>query len=252
MLTRRNIKYKSSRIVRIIVKFNNTNISRGTGFFISAQGLLLTCAHVILGKEFTYVQQDKEFIDAQGTNNIEKVENYQKLLTNNIQIQLEDGTLKEVLLKKINPDYDIASLQVVGDDFSCLYFNIETRNEPYLGEEVSFYGFPDVLGHTPTNSPFVVNTSIISTFPNATIAGSEYRHMQINATTIGGISGAPIFKGNSNTVLGLINGNFNWDFPNIVSCNQGKESLLSRKVISAIGYATSMKLLNDNTAIFSN
>src|SRR3989344_3919023 len=120
MLTRRNIKYKSSRIVRIIVKFNNTNISRGTGFFISAQGLLLTCAHVILGKEFTYVQQDKEFIDAQGTNNIEKVENYQKLLTNNIQIQLEDGTLKEVLLKKINPDYDIASLQVVGDDFSCL------------------------------------------------------------------------------------------------------------------------------------
>lgn len=92
----------------------------------------------------------------------------------------------------------------------------------------------------------------MSTFPNVAIGGSQYLHIQINATTIGGISGAPIFRGNNNTVIGIINGNYNWNFPNIVSRNKNGDSVFSTKVISAIGYATSMKLLNDSTNIFSS
>ena len=251
MLTRQNIDNKRTKIVRILVTFNNTNISYGTGFFISPGGLFLTCGHVILGKDFKLVQQDLEFIGAQGANSIEKVRNYQSLLTNNIKIELEDGSLKEVVLERINPEYDIALLRVSEDNFNHSYFRIDKANEPYFGEEISFYGFPDVLGHTYQNSPFVVNRSIISTFPEVQIGGDKYRHMQINATTIGGMSGAPMFKGNNNTVIGIINGNYHWVFNNIVLRNQNVDSVWSTRVPLGIGYATSMKVINENTDIFT-
>lgn len=252
MLSQRNINFKRNRIVRVIVTFNNTDIRYGTGFFVLSNGLILTCGHVVLGKDFKEVQQDQEFINAQGINNVEKAMNYHTALTNNIKIELENGTLIEAALLKINPDYDAALLRVGGESFVHPYFRIETIAEPYLGEEISFYGFPAVLGHTYQNSPFVVNTSIISTFPTTTIGGGNYKHMQINATTIGGISGAPIFKGNNNTVVGIINGNFHWAFNNIISRNQNGDSVWSTKVPLGIGYATSMKVINENTNIFSN
>lgn len=257
MLTRRNIDYKRSRIVRVIITFNNGNISYGTGFFINEHGLLLTCAHVVLGKDFSFVQQDTEFISSTGSNTIEKTESYQRIITNKIQIQLEDGSLKEVVLKKIDPNYDIASLQVNETDFNCLYLTTNKTNEPYYGQEISFYGFPTVLGHTYLNSPFVVNSSIVSTFPETIVAGGKYRHIQFNAITIGGISGAPIFKGNNNIVVGIINGNFHWAFNNIVSRNQNEsgennDSVWSTRVPLGIGYATSIKMISENTDIFSN
>ncbi|OGC68606.1 hypothetical protein A2415_01180 [candidate division WWE3 bacterium RIFOXYC1_FULL_39_7] len=252
MLTRQNIDYKRIRIVRILVTFNNNNTNYGTGFFIGSHGLILTCAHVILGKDFKFVKKDKEFIDAQGAGNQEKAANYHLLLTNNIKVKLEDGTFRQVNLEKINPDYDIALLRVTEVNFDHPYFKVNKAMEPYLGEDISFYGFPSVLGHTPDNSPFVVNRSIISTFPEVEIAGGKYLHMQINATTIGGISGAPIFKGNENTVVGIINGNYHWALNNIVCRSDNGDRVLSTKVPLGIGYATSMKVINENTDIFSN
>jgi S1-C subfamily serine protease len=252
MLSQRNIDFKRNRIVRVVVTFNNTNISYGTGFFVLSNGLLLTCGHVVLGKDFRYVQQDQEFINARGVDNIEKAMNYHTTLTNNVKIELENGTLMDAILYKINPDYDVALLRVNGSSFSHPYFRIERTMEPYLGEEISFYGFPDVLGHTYQNSPFVVNTSIISTFPTTTIGGGNYKHMQINATAIGGISGAPLFKGDNNTVVGIINGNYHWAFNNIVSRVQNNDTIWSTKVPLGIGYATSIKVINENTDIFSN
>ncbi len=251
MLTRQNIDYKRNRIIRVIITFNNGNISYGTGFFIDNHGLLLTCAHVVLGGDFSSVQQSREFIDSQGSSNIEKALNYQRLLTRSIQVQIEDGSLKNVVLEKINPDYDITSLRIQETNFSCLYFNINKTSEPYYGDEISFYGFPEVLGHTYLDSPFVVNRSIISTFPEVTIGGGHYRHMQINATTIGGISGSPIFKGNNNTVIGLINGNYHWAFNNIVQRIQNVDNVFSTRVPLGIGYGTSLRLLHENTNIFS-
>lgn len=252
MLSQRNIDFKRNRIVRVVVTFNNANISYGTGFFVLPNGLLLTCGHVVLGKDFKDVQQDQEFINAQGTNNVEKAMNYHTALTNNVKIELENNTLMDAILDKINPDYDVALLRVSEDGFSHPYFRIERTMEPYLGEEISFYGFPTVLGHTYQNSPFVVNTSIISTFPTTIVGGGNYKHMQINATTIGGISGAPLFKGDNNTVVGIINGSYHWALNNIVSRDQNGESVFSTKVPLGIGYATSMKVINENTDIFSN
>lgn len=251
MLTRTNIDYKRSRIVRVFVTFNNTNTSNGTGFFINSQGLLLTCAHVILGEEFKFVKQNREFLDAQGLNNIEKAMSYHKKLTNNIKIKLDSGIIRNVSLIKINPEYDIALLKVNTDRFICEYFEIDSVIEPYYGEEISFYGYPSVLGHTYLDSPFVVNKSIISTYPEVEIGGNKYRHMQINATTIGGISGGPIFAGDNNKVVGIINGNFHWLFDNIVHREQNGDIVGSTKVPLGIGYSTSMYLINEKTDMFS-
>lgn len=191
MLTRRNIDIKRNRIVRVVVTLNDNEISYGTGFFVLPNGLFLTCGHVILGRDFTTVQRDQEFINTQGDNNIEKAKNYHTAITNNIKIELENGTLKDAVLEKIDPDYDAALLRVNEDGFSHRYFRTERNSEPHVGEEISFYGFPEVLGYTYQNSPFVVNRSIISTFPVTAIGGSNYRHMQINATTIGGGKWSP-------------------------------------------------------------
>jgi hypothetical protein len=50
--------------------------------------------------------------------------------------------------------------------------------------------------------------------------------------------------------VGIINGNFFFGLENIVSRNQSIDTIISRKIPMGIGYATAMKLLNDNTEIF--
>ena len=250
MLSQKNINFKRGRIVRVIVTFNDVMISFGTGFFVQANGLFLTCGHVVLGSDFKNVQNKQDFINTPGVNSCEKAMNYHSAIVNNIKVELENGNLMNATLDRINPDYDVAILHVLGEDFSHSFLRVEKIVEPYLGEEISFYGFPEVLGHTYTNSPFVVNTSIVSTFPTTTIAGGNYKHMQINATTIGGISGAPVFKGDSNVVIGIINGNYHWAFNNIVCRGQNGDEVWTTRVPLGIGYATSMKIIYENTDIF--
>lgn len=248
MLTKTNIDYKKERVIRIIVTQNGSMVSWGTGFFIGKNGLIATCGHVVTGLDFKKLQEDGRYIATSGSNESEKILNYIKPF--NIQAQLTNGSLVNLDIKRVDANYDIALLNIHSVRREYPFFVTELTDEPYLGEDISFYGYPLAVDHTYINSPFSVNKSLVCRYLNTQVGGGFYRHMQINVTTIGGVSGAPIFKDDQNTVVGIINGNYNHYLNNIVHRNAGVDSVSSHKISLGIGYATSLKTINDNTSIF--
>lgn len=250
MITKANVEYKHKRIVRVVETLVGNRVSYGTGFFISSYGQVLTCGHVILGKDFKILKNDSDFINISESDYNKKISKYIQSVVVDIKIQIDNGSYLKAVLERIIPEYDIAVLRILKNKTSYSYFDLELSDEPYIGEDISFYGYPEVLGHTYKNSPFVANRSIVSTYLNVEIGGALYKHMQINATNIGGVSGAPIFRGDNNKVVGIINGNFNWYFNNIVSRDGSGDSIWSTRVPLGIGYATSLKTLKDNTSLF--
>ena len=268
---RNDVPYKRERLVRVIVQMRNGSTSTGTGFFISKDGEILTCAHVIAGTEL----RNLKAIDFRVSNNFSttaesgvnvatdssdanskengkdintgaqhiKFQNYltQSIMT--LQVELPNGDRVMAEIRKIDEDLDVAVLQITKNDFEkndttkngTPFFLLDDKYTPEYDESTFFCGFQMTGGYdNPTQYPFSVNRAVVSAMTETTVAGGNHEHIQLNSINLGGNSGAPLFVEGSNTVIGIINGNLNWD-KNIPLC---------------IAYATSLKLIKEKLEIF--
>jgi V8-like Glu-specific endopeptidase len=256
---RNDVPYKRERVVRVIVQMRNGTTSAGTGFFISPDGEILTCAHVISGTEL----RNLKAIDFKVNNSIPNYEvnddkqsqhtKFQNYLTQSIislQVELANGERVMAEIKKIDEDLDVALLKIAKNDLEKLEKNEGTKNgvakngtpffllndtyTPEYDESTFFCGFQMTGGYdNPTQYPFSINRAVVSAVPDVVVAGDRHEHIQLNSINLGGKSGAPLFIEGSNTVIGIINGNMNW----------------SGGIPLCIAYATSLQLIKDRTDI---
>jgi hypothetical protein len=136
----------------IIVSYSQTTTSSGTGFFVSNNGIIITCAHIIEASDSIVVFVDtKEY-------------------------------LAEIL--SIDPILDLAALKI--DYKNPLHLKIGGITEKNLGDRIYVFGFPlsDILGST-----IRVTDGIISAID---LTPQNKQYFQFSAPIQPGNSGGPI------------------------------------------------------------
>ena len=209
---RNDVPHIRERIVRVIVQYRNGGTSAGTGFFITDEGELLTCFHVILGMDLRDLK----------TSNIEEYlfgasGNLGAVIS--IQVELPDGSREMADLVKWNQEVDVARLKI-RRKIETPFFSTAVDFSLDYDESAFFCGFQLTGGYTnPTQYPFSTNRAVVSAFPEVQVAGGMYKHIQLNSINLGGNSGAPLFQEGGNVVVGIINGNMNWGGNNFAIVN---------------------------------
>jgi serine protease Do len=126
----------------------------GSGFFIAANGYIVTNNHVVDGAD-------------------------------KITVRTQDDRTYSAKLIGRDPDTDLAVLKVEGHDFP--FVNFEDRGRPRVGDWVVAVGNPFNLGGTAT-------AGIVSALDRPRVSGSSYvDYMQIDAPINRGNSGGPTF-----------------------------------------------------------
>jgi len=250
-----NIKvaYKQLRITRVICKYKIGD-SYGTGFFISKDGKMLTCFHVVFGQELRMIKNNPDFISISGGDEHSKLLNFYKNKISTLEVELHDGQKKEAELLNFDERYDIALLKVKMDR-KVDFFKVDTKNNLNYGDDIFFCGYQLTTGYNVSQYPFTVNSGLVSSFPDVIVGGEKYGHIQINSINLGGNSGAPVFLQGSNKVVAIINGIMNWNNNNvaIVDDSKGNMNLSKGSIITplSIAFATRLKTIKENTNIFN-
>ena len=249
-LFEKTVAFRRKRVVRIIVTYRPEGDSVGTGFFIDAEGDLLTCFHVVFGKELRNMRNDSVFQAITGQDEHTRLEQYIQQRISKIEIEPFNGLREEVEIKKFDERYDVVLLTTkVKNNHSWFRLNLETRTD--YGDEVEFGGFPMAVGYRGDQVPFAVTKGIISTFLNTQVGGENYEHIQINGVNLEGNSGAPLFLKDSKKVLGIINGNMIRGFQGRFMGVNGQPFDLSFAIPLGITYATSLNTIMQNTEILN-
>ncbi|MEM0465673.1 MAG: trypsin-like peptidase domain-containing protein [Candidatus Pacearchaeota archaeon] len=94
-----------------------TDVSQGSGFFVSSEGYIITNAHVLYGARFAYAY-------------------------------MYDGTLKEMSLIGYDRNLDIALLKIEGDNYP--YLSFENSDNVQIGQKVIAIGNPLGLSFSVT------------------------------------------------------------------------------------------------------
>lgn len=250
-----NLNYKRERLVRVIINYNNGNIGTGTGFIATSNGLILTCCHVLLGIELKNILVSQDYLDCEGDSVKNKLKFFLEKYVASISVEMMNGTRKATNLIWFDENYDTALIQMLGV-VDVPFFELDFNYKPEYEDSIFFCGFPLAIGYPrPEEYPFAINKGYISTFPITTVAGGRYEHLQINSINLGGNSGAPLFLKDSNIVIGMINGNMNWGNDNlasITSSNPPEVTSVSLRVPLSIAYATSLKMISDNSVLLEN
>lgn len=249
----KNISYKHDRIVRIISHFKDGKSSVGTGFLINDNRNILTCWHVICGVDLKILQNTSEFQQSVKTSESKKMDEYFRNKTSRIEVELPNGKKLTAILKSYDYYYDLAILRIPKSSGKLPFFELEFNQSLDYSDEIIFCGYPESLGYDLLSSPFVVNTGAVSSFPEVDIAGGKYENIQLTSICIGGNSGAPLFKKDSNKVYGIVNG-FQWrGFDNMAIFENAVYSrVVSHKVPLNISFATGFSLLKSKSSVFKN
>jgi len=134
-------------------------------------------------------------------------------------------------LEKFDEKYDIVLLKLNSQKSpkKIKYCKLDFKTTLKQGDSMFFGGFPTCFCYGVTETPFAINTGMISSFPETIVGGERYEHIQINSINLGGNSGAPLFRKNRSSVVGIINGNMNWGRDDLVSQdNSGRQSVCSK------------------------
>jgi hypothetical protein len=243
-----DIAYKKERIVRVIVTRPGPGnlYTVGTAFPAGMARRYMTCFHVIFGKSLKELRADQTFQASAGANEHEKLATYQQANTANIQLQLSNGSLINAVLESFSEQYDSVLLSTTGGPEH--FFELEIEHRPNIGDQIFFCGYQYAVGIEAKNFPFTVNSGFVSTIVPNEVAGGNYEHLQLNSINLGGNSGAPVFRRDSNVVVAMINGNMNWGRDDIAVVNgPGLVKKDSLRVPLSIAYATPLSLLYRET-----
>jgi Trypsin-like peptidase domain len=246
MFSKNKISFKQDRVVRIIIfKKNGSAIgdSSGTGFLVGSRKIF-TCFHVAFGGGSLLINQDPIYAAINERDIHRKLEIYfqQKILK--IEIELSDGSRKLVALTGFDEDHDGALLTLSEEGLQLPYFDLGFSQKLKLGDEVLFCGFASSAGYRFDQVPFAVYTGILSTFVQANLGQGRYEHMRINGISLEGISGAPVFKKNSNIVIGITNGNEGKTLNQSVMNGNNQPTIINFRVPLGIALSTPMGTLN--------
>lgn len=249
----KDISYKHDRVVRIISHFKNGESSVGTGFVVNGNRNILTCWHVVSGIDLKNLLTNPEFQQSVKSTEAEKVNEYFSNRTLRIEVELPNGKKIAAILKSYDYYYDLAIIRIPKTSGKLPFFELEFNQSFDYSDEIIFCGYPESLGYSLLDSPFVVNTGTVSSFPEVDIAGGKYENIQLTSICIGGNSGAPLFKKDSNKVYGIVNG-FQWrGFDNMaIFENEAYSRVVSHKVPLNISFATGFSLLKSKSAIFKS
>lgn len=248
------VSYKRERILRILTHFKNGNVGTGSSFFIDNSGQLLTCFHVVFGEELKNIRTAPDFISIQGNDEHSKLQIWFANQINKVEVELANGSKEAVDLQRFDEKYDIALLKLRNREVvkKVKYCNLDLKTILKQGDLVFFGGFPICFPYKDTETPFAINTGMVSSLPETIVGGEKYQHVQINSINLGGNSGAPLFRKNRDKVVGIINGNMNFGADNFAFIdNQGKTVKGSFRPPLSIAYATPLALLKEKSTIFS-
>ena len=249
------ISYKKERILRILVHLKNGSIVTGSGFFINNNAQLLTCFHVVFGEELRNIRTNQDFISITGDNEHSKLGTWFTNKINKIEVEFSDTSKEELGLKKFDEKFDIALLELKNEKFlkKIKYCQLNFKDTLRQGDLVFFAGFPICFPYKNTDTPFAINTGMVSSFPETIIGGEKYEHVQINSINLGGNSGAPLFRKNRDKVIGIINGNLSFKNDNVLFQNPQNNQTIrgSLQTPLSIAYATPLKLLKISSTIFT-
>lgn len=164
---------------------NVENIS-GSGFVISEKGYVCTCAHVVTGK------QGQLRVSVIGKGEYPHAPS---------QVVLVDNE-RDIAIIKLPPPPPEKSNEI---KFIPLKLGDSLLVEE--GKDVAFCGFPFGGG---TGGGFAASTTkgIISAIRPREIDGETVQHFQLDAMTMEGNSGAPLFDTETGEVIGIINARF--------------------------------------------
>lgn len=191
-------------VVRIIVTNKSGLKVSGTGFFVK-ESSILTCAHVAFGGDGTTFEQQLLALKDE-----KLIRNLFQQRVSKIEIVAEDGTsLGKAVLNSFDIKHDAAILTIDGKSkFTARH---DYSSDLDLGDKVALCGFPFSIGKTnPLDYAFILNDGIIAGFPSNSVGGFPvYTHFQVNALSMGGFSGAPLFLQEEAVIKGMINGHMN-------------------------------------------
>lgn len=176
---------RRSVVMIVVLDANGDSAGTGTGFFISRQGHLVTCRHVI--ESLTPRSRIVAIWDTpEGTDNIQ----FHPL---------------RLLAVSANPNTDLALLQLSGDLQQSVH-PLQLSSSYRVGQEVQAVGFPvprHVVIATQGTSPFdiVMTRGQVSSLRRT---GQEVQFLAIDARVAPGNSGGPVIDTASGKVIGVI------------------------------------------------
>jgi S1-C subfamily serine protease len=248
------VAYKKSRIVRVIAKRKGNDVkdSHATGFFIAEDGTLLTCFHVVFGQELGQIRTNPRFAAIPGSDEHSRLEEFYARTISALIAELPDGTTVEAELLEFNAHYDVAALKLK-DHQRVEFFALAPDDALDYDDGVFFCSYPFIIGYSPHERPFAVNSGRVSSFPHVMVGGEKYPHIQISSLNLHGNSGAPLFREGSNAVVGMVNGHMHWGSDNLafVDDSSGSTRLTkdSLRIPLSIAFATHLKTIRENTHI---
>lgn len=250
---KKNIVYKNKRVVRVVCHFTNNGRTTGTGFLVNKGKNILTCWHVVCGTDLKRVLKSELYSVLPKQPEAKMIDAYYHQLAGKIEAELFDGTKISVKLDSYDYFYDLAVLKVISTKRHLPYFEIETKDTLDYADEISFPGYPANLWYNFGSSPFSVNSGSVSSFPVVEISGGKYRMVQLTGICIGGNSGAPVIKKQSDKAIGILNG-YEWrGFDNIAIFKDGSFSKTENLQVPVnISYATEFNFLSKKSRIFKN
>jgi len=171
-------------VLHIVVESTN---SSGTGFFISDDGYVLTCAHIVNGANNVFA-------------NVITGDGYHNETLSSFEVY----DIEEFDVVYINNDLDIAILKAKRP--YAYYLPLEkNRLLPDLEEEIVVYGYP--LGfEMPNSNGFATNISFYKGYvsSNQIINGNSVTYLDINVKS--GNSGSPVISTKTGKVIGIVSG----------------------------------------------
>ena len=171
-------------VLHIVVESTN---SSGTGFFISDDGYVLTCAHIVNGANNVFA-------------NVITGDGYHNETLSSFEVY----DIEEFDVVYINNDLDIAILKAKRP--YAYYLPLEkNRLLPDLEEEIVVFGYP--LGfEMPNSNGFATNISFYKGYvsSNQIINGNSVTYLDINVKS--GNSGSPVISTKTGKVIGIVSG----------------------------------------------
>lgn len=156
----------------------------GSGFVVSKEGYICTCAHVIFGQ----LGQLQVGVKENG--------NYVWAVSDIVLVDNE----RDIAILKLPPPPPNKKIQIVP-------VKLGDSSQIIEGKDIAFTGFP--FGGV-TGGGFSPSTTrgIISALRPKRIGSVDINHFQLDAMTMEGNSGAPVFEIHEGTVVGVVNARF--------------------------------------------
>lgn len=218
---------------KIFVEIGGESPMVGTGICV-APGLVLTCAHVVLGKA--------RLIDIPA----EELSDWRAYRSAHIRstILIDAGGREHACeIERCEPALDVALIRTSSGMPTLTMDAVDLRP----GQDIVYYGYPYAIQNAERDWPLSVFRGTVSARAEVTVGGTERRAFAVvQGLVLGGVSGGPVFDAATGDLLGMINGQMNWGRDDVLINERdeaGNQKIADTDTPLPVGYATSFAFL---------